>query len=364
MEVQSRSARYSSARRRLASVFATVIAVLLLSNVIGPAAATPADTPKPPAATFGIGPSDGKKLDQRPYLRYLASPGGKLSDHIAIENFGLEPITLAVYAVDAKNGNDGRIGYLPKASPGTDSAPWFHIATPGGSGHITIASRKSVILPVTLTVPSKATPGDHTAGIVVSVTSRVKGSTGPVNFEQRVALRAAVRVSGHLVARLDIDDLRAHFAGATNVLGRGKVTVRYNVHNSGNVTLGGQQRVQLKGLFGKTGVAPAIVDVPPLLPGGSAEVSVVISKVMAEFLMTARVTVTPLALAGDADPPLTDGTATTKFWAIPWIPLIILILLGLIGAVLIRLRRRRRLNPSRHSTSPESKRTITVGTSP
>src|SRR5439155_24577120 len=79
---------------------------------------------RPLPATFGIGPASAKKLDGRPLLRYLASPGGALADHVAIQNIGLKPVTLNVYVVDAVNGTDGAIGYLPRASEHTGASRW------------------------------------------------------------------------------------------------------------------------------------------------------------------------------------------------------------------------------------------------
>jgi hypothetical protein len=315
----------------------------------------------PPPATFGIGPANAKKLDGRPFLRYLASPGGALSDHVSVQNIGLKPVTLNVYVVDAVNGADGAIGYLPRASEQTGASRWVRVGIPGGLSRITIPGRSSKVLPVSMTVPSNATPGDHAAGIIASLISRVKSDTGQsVDFEQRVALRTFVRVSGELIAKLNIDKLHAKFDGATNVIGRGSVQVSYTVHNSGNVTLGGKQGIQIKGLLGATGNSPTVVDVPPLLPGGSAAVSVVVKHVMAEMLMTAKVTVKPLALAGDADPPLSDEVASTRFWAIPWIPLGTLILLILPGTWLLLARLRRgRKRAARHS-GPRPKQLLEV----
>jgi hypothetical protein len=283
-------------------------------------------------------------------LRYLSSPGGMLTDHIAVQNYGLKALTLNLYPIDAVNGHDGAIGYLPKGTPTPGASAWVRIPAVDSTAQIRIPPRTARILPIQLAVPLKAAPGDHAAGIILSLTSKVKGKTGQlVDFEQRVALRIFVRVSGDLVAKLEIEKLRARFDGALNALGRGDVKVDYTVHNSGNVTLGGTQRVQISGLLGTAGSVSTLVDVPALLPGGTVSVSTTVKHVLSVFLMAAKVTVSPLAVPGDADPPLQDGVATTKFWAVPWIPLDVALCLALGIPVLIRRRLRRRQASGRHA---------------
>jgi Mg2+/citrate symporter len=102
--------------------------------------------------------------------------------------------------------------------------------------------------------------------------------------------------------------------------------------------------------LGTTGSVSTLIDVPALLPGNRLAVSTTVKGVLAEFLMAAKVTISPLPIAGDVNPPTQDAVATTRFWAIPWIPaaVVIILLLGMLALLLIR-RKRRRAGNGRHS---------------
>jgi hypothetical protein len=323
-----------------------------------PASAAPSTSPGAPSAaapngaTFGIGPANIKKIDGRPLLSYLSSPGGQLTDHVALENFASRPVALRVYVVDAVNSADGAIGYQPRSAKRVGAASWLAVSIPHLASTVTIAPRSSRILTVSLTVPLNATPGDHAAGIIASLTSKVTSTNGQlVDFEQRVALRTFIRVSGALSPQLSIDNLRASFRGG--VTGRGDAAISYSVRNTGNVKLGGRQRITIRGLAGATGSVPALADIPILLPGGIITVSVTVPKVLEQSRMTAAVTISPLQPQGDVDPPAGQARATVTFWAIPWS------VLGALAAVLTSgglwwwLRRHRRKPASPLTSAPK-----------
>jgi hypothetical protein len=172
------------------------------------------------------------------------------------------------------------------------------------------------------------------------LTSTVSGQSQKVSFEQRVALRTYIRVSGDLKPGLEIDNLKASFQGTPNPVGTGKVSVSYTVRNSGNVKFGGRQTLSVSGLFGKTGSVTALADVPLLLPGNSMRVSAKVLDVRPGFSMHATLTVRPLQLQGDVNPPVADAIASTRFWAIPWSGLAIVVLLLILIAAALWWRRR------------------------
>lgn len=333
---------------------AALLAGALLASCVTPAAAAPAPTSPaaPPqsstagaqahkAATFGIGPADGKRIDGRPLLTYLASPGAHLTDHVAIVNLAAKSVTLNVYAADAAIGADGSFGYLAKAAPRKDASAWIKVMTPGQSPKITLAPRATVILPIIVTVPADASPGDHAAGVITSLTSKITSSKGQlIDFEQRVALRTFVRVSGPLHPQLAIEKLQVKYRDTLNPVGGGKVTVSYTVRNTGNVRLGARQQVIISGLFGTTS-AKALADVPLLLPKSSVAVSVTVPGVFPQLHMHARVVLVPLTVAGDVDPGLpTKIIISATLWAVPWALIAALVLL--LCAVLLWVWRRRR----------------------
>ena len=91
-------------------------------------------------------------------------------------------------------------------------------------------------MPFTLTVPSDATPGDHTGGVLAAVTEQRTTTNGQrVNVDRRIAARVYLRVNGPLTSSLQIDRLSAAHDGP--IVGNGTVTVTYRVRNTGNVRL-------------------------------------------------------------------------------------------------------------------------------
>jgi hypothetical protein len=306
--------------------------------------------------TFGAGPagpertkkgkvveSHGKiqyNVDGRSYFSYQAQPGSKLEDHIAILNFAYRPQKLAVYAVDATTDTSGDFAYQPRAAPRRLAGAWVSVGTPSASGFITVGPRSRTILPVHVQLPPNAPPGDHAAAIIVSLTGVIKGHGHRVNFEQRVATRLLVRVSGTLNPQLSIENLKAHFNAKVSPLAKGSVTVTYDVVNTGNAFLGAAQQVTIHGLFGGSASATSVPAVPLLLPGAHFPVKVRVSNVYPEVLDSAKVRIVPEGLQGDVNPGVHVTSASVHVWAIPWLLLIVILLV--IGYVAYRIGRRRR----------------------
>jgi hypothetical protein len=310
-----------------------VVAVLALtaaSTAASARASAPTASPKPPPAVFGLGPASAKAVDGRPYYYFLAQPGSSLSDHVAIVNIGLETLTLSVYTTDASNAPDGSFSFTTAAQRPEDVGAWVHMQIPGGGDKVVVKGRSKVILPVSMTVPANASPGDHAGALVASLQGQVRGSNGElIHLDQRVATRVFVRISGPLHPRLAVENLRATYRGSLNPFGKGAVTVSYVVHNTGNVKLGGIQHVSVRGLLGSV-AASNEPQVPLLLPGGSVQESIVVNGVLPQLWMSATVTVQPAGLTGDVNPSSATVTATTHFWAFPpWLLLVLLILIVL-----------------------------------
>ena len=304
----------------------------------------------PAPGVFGIGPAstvkgtDGRpvtKVDGRPYYFYLAQPGSTLTDLVAVVNVGSAPITLSVYATDAGNSLDGSFAFPAAAVKPVDVGTWIHLRLPHSTPTITVPGRSTTFVPVTVTVPANASPGDHAGALIASLQGEVRNSQGQlVHLDQRVATRIFLRVAGPLHPKLAIEQLAASYHGSLNPFTKGTVTVTYVVHNTGNVKLGGDQVVEVSGLFGKTRLT-AVPKVPLLLPGGSVQESVQVSGVLPQVWMTTDVTVTALALPGDVDPAAGPWTASTHFWAVPWALLILVGLILLVLALMAFERRRR-----------------------
>jgi hypothetical protein len=313
-----------------------------------PSVASATAAGQPAKATFGAGPASTTKLDGRPYFSYDASPGGVLEDHIAIVNFAAHAQTLNVYTVDAVTGASGDFVYGARSSIPKQVGAWLSVGTTAKrAGQVTIGPHKTMILPVFLHVPVKASPGDHAGAVIVSLTGLVKGKKGQlVKFEQRIATRVIIRVSGPLHPRLSIEDLHAQYLGHLNPFSDGTVKITYTVRNTGNVLLGASQGVTVHGLFGSTVHAKSVPGVPLLLPGGAYRVSAQVPGVVPEISVTATVRLEPVGLRGDVNPVLRVVTANAHLWAAPWLLVIVVIVLALVITGLIWRRRRRSKAPA------------------
>jgi hypothetical protein len=362
--IATSSRAHMQASRRCARALAILLATLgLLLGLSPDLGATPGIAPtalapgaKPPVVPFGAGPANAKGVDGRSYFLVLTAPKQGLNDHMAVVNLSLKPLTLNVYPVDALSNADGSVGFQPRTERPSDAGSWITIHTPNNRPAIVVKPRSTTILPFHIQIPAQATPGDHVAGLITSLTSKVKGPSSNTAFEQRVALRVFIRISGPLQPKLVIEQLRTTYHPTLNPFGHGSVTVSYTVRNAGNVILGGHQNVKISGLLNSR-QPKALADVPLLLPGATYSTSMRIGRLWPTFSLTGSVRITPVAQPGMVDPGLRDFTAKKDFWAIPWmlILLIVVLVLAVTGTWWWRRHRRRRTQPP----SPGQKMALT-----
>jgi hypothetical protein len=361
------------ARLPLGAMLAGLMLAGIISSAAVPAAAAPSSArsvttkstaaavtaSSPSAAFFGIGPASATKIDGRPYFAWAITPRGVLKDYAAVVNFGAQPVTVQVFATNAENLAHGATGFKSQGQSAGGPASWITLGLPGGSSTVRLAPRSDVIVPIRVQVPANAPPGDHEGAIVASLTSTIQSKNhAKVHLVQQVASRVLLRVSGPLHPGLSITGVSVGFQDPLNPLASGEATLRFTVRNSGNVLLGGRQRVTVHGLFGSSESARGVVTIPAMLPGGSDAQSLTVRGVYPELLMHADVTIAPLAVSGEVDPGLTNYSTSAGFWAIPWIPLAVLILIAA-GVVAFIFRRRFRRRPPAVEKGPEPVKTTT-----
>ncbi|MFJ7073078.1 WxL protein peptidoglycan domain-containing protein [Streptomyces sp. NPDC098781] len=343
----------TSARRIAAVLAACLLAVLPATHA---SAGAPGDGGQgsPGRTTFGVQPSAAKKPDARPNFSYGATPGALVKDHIAVFNYGTKPLTLRVYAQDAFTTADGGFDLFAAKHKPTDAGSWIELR----KDQVKIPARSRVIVPFTLTVPAKATPGDHTAGIVASLSAAGADDKGSkVALDQRVGARVYLRVAGALTPRLAVEDLRTVYDGTANPFGTGSATVTYTVRNTGNVRLAAHQTVTVRDGLGGTAEVSGPRDLPELLPGDSVAVTAKATGVLPAFRDTTSVTIDPEPVRGDIQHRILPRvTATEAFTAVPWAFLALLLVLATaVTLVLIRRHRRRRSRsaPARSVSRPK-----------
>ncbi|WP_257141869.1 hypothetical protein [Streptomyces sp. sk226] len=194
----------------LVAVLTAVFAALLHALTPFPAAAAAADTaagaaPGGAPADWAARPGGGAgDRDARPYVYLEGTPGTALQDRLAVTNSGRAPLTVRLRG-------DGRAGAWARFADDT----------------VTVPPRTRAEVPLALTVPPAATPGDASGELV---------ATGR-GAEVRVPVR--VRIGGPTLAALTVEDVE--IAGGA---------IRYALVNRGNALLRPRLAVRVEGVFG------------------------------------------------------------------------------------------------------------------
>jgi hypothetical protein len=338
------------------------IPTLLMSPAEAAAAPSPTTVPgKPPApeakrnvATFGTQTSSATKPDSRGIYSFASTPGGRVEDHVALQNYSTQPISLIVRGTDAVNTPQGGFAAKPVNERSTEVGTW--VALPTSDLTVTVPARSYRIIPFEIVVPQNATPGDHIGVITATLESAIISPSGQrEHLLQTVGSRIFIRVSGPLHPGFTVSGLTVSYQGTADPIGTGLAKLTYEVKNTGNVALGGRQTVYVSGLFGSKKVASRVAEVQLLLPGFSVHQTVTIKGIFPEVLDKGHVSISPLYIPGSAQPISGPYTAAVSFWAVPWtlVAIVVAIIIIIILLLLWRRRRRRRKGVGRKGGKPQ-----------
>jgi hypothetical protein len=303
----------------------------------------------PNPASWSVQASNTSGPDGRESFAYAVDPGTQISDYVAVSNQGSTPQTFTLYATDGINEfSTGAFSLLPSSSPPKDSGSWVKLSQPSVTLQPGIQSR----IPFTMLVPSDATPGDHTAGIVASITQKSTDKKGKsIVLEERVGARIYLAVSGALKPAVAAVGLVSGFTSPWNPFSGGSSGLDYAVTNIGNSRVDVKQSLAIRGIFG---IPLATFDAGRLknvLPGQSVHMKLDRSGIAPLFMLWSQVTLTPVAPTdrivesslrkADGSPatprPASKYTtvyAETLTGALPWTMLLLLLVLGA-GAYLL-----------------------------
>ncbi|GAA3819167.1 hypothetical protein CSO01_05140 [Cellulomonas soli] len=360
----------------------TARAVLAIAALLGVAtllATAPAQADEAPAddsqVTWSVQPSTPAGPDGRTRFDFAVDPGTTISDWVSVANWSTHEVSFQVYAADATTDYDtGAFTLIGADQASTDLGAWTSVdsatsvcaegdtACLAGLGvTVTLAAGTSQDIPVTITVPHDATPGDHAAGIVASFRSEASDAQGSaVQVEQRVGTRIYLRVGGALAPAVGVSGVVAGYDGSANPVGTGTGTVGFDLTNTGNVRLDATPSVRLTGPFGLDLGTVTLDAVTDLVPGATTHVTAEVPGVPPLLLLTAEVTVTPVV--AEADGAATAATGSARAWAVPWalLGLVALVVAG-ITLTLAQRRRARRLLAEELATYTEQVRAEALG---
>lgn len=316
---------------------ALAVTTLLATVVLAPAAPGQAQEqpplPAPPApedqivqswALFPTGSDDPDQPSNRPNLSYEVPAGETIEDSVTVANYGSVPLTLRIYASDAFNNPEGGFDVLSGDEVPTGAGSWVSVLTE----FVTVPAGTQSIVPITITVPIDASPGDHVGAVLASL--RVPGTApdgNTVTLDQRTGTRLYMRVDGPLNPELAVENLQTDYNPTANPLS-GSADVSYRIVNRGNVRLQGTQQLSVGGPFGIGRTTLPAEDIPELLPGEGYDVTATVEGVPATVAAFTEVTLTPEALGPDVGE-LSESKGTSISLALPVTVLAILLALGL-----------------------------------
>ncbi|QEO14202.1 hypothetical protein FLP10_07060 [Agromyces intestinalis] len=315
----------------------SIAAALLMASVsIAPAEAV-VRAEDEAGIRWAVAPAPAADGGARQVLLIDAQPGETLSDTVDVSNLGASALTLDVYATDALNTESGDFTLLPASEPPQDAGTWISL----DAGRVEVAPATAVRIPITISVPDDATPGDHAAGIVASrFVAGPAGGSG-LAVDQRVGTRVFVRVAGALAPGFELTISGVDYNPWLFPVANPAARVDYEIRNTGNVALGGDLGGRLTGPFGlPLGGGPS-APVPLVLPGQSVHGTLSSSDALPIGLLDAAVTLT-----SDTETPFGTVDAvivetSQRVPAVPWV--VVVILLAGVAALVVRgVRRRRR----------------------
>jgi hypothetical protein len=310
-----------------------------------PAPSTGVPAPKPGTITWAVQPSSAQGPDGRAAFSYNNLKAGTIAhDYVGVTNFSGTPVTFDLYPTDAFNNDTGALDLLPAADKPKDVGSWISI----NKTSVTLQPGERVNEPFTLTIPASAAPGDHTGGIIASVSVDAKNDKGEVvKVDRRLAAPLYLRVAGDLMPALAIESVSSAYHGSANPFRGGGVDVTYTVHNTGNVRLDLSQDVSAKGLFGFSVASLTLKPLKDLLPGATYHATVHLTNVFPLGPMSVHISGKPTQPAGIPAAAINPQAVSfdASMWATPW--LLILILVLIVGVLvglwwLLRWRRGRR----------------------
>ncbi|MFC7219095.1 WxL protein peptidoglycan domain-containing protein [Streptomyces polyrhachis] len=275
------------------------------------------------------GEQPGKITD----FRLTADQGQVFQEKIAILNHTDAPKTFLVYAADAYNtARDGGLAVKDMEEKQKGVGSWIELKRT----KVTVAPKKEVEIPFTLTVPARAEPGDHVGAVLAMDEKTSKSETdSSVKVRRSVGTRVYVSVAGTRTTELSLENVRFDYDPPL-IPGTGEpATIRYTLVNSGNVMIKPLMDLKSKGFLGRSALSLDDRQLPTeLLPG--QRVDIVQEWKSPPFLDFGDIEV----IAGDAEGEQVK-TVTLSYSTTNWISVTLLVVLLVLAVVGIFLYRRR-----------------------
>lgn len=301
----------------------------------------PSEGPVPGAPgvyTWSVRPKPTVEEPQRENFSYDVAAGTTIKDEFEIRNFGVETVTLSVYASDAINSETQAIDLLAAGINPEDVGDWITLER----NRVRVEPGEKELIPFTMEIPRGVESGDHTGGIVSSLVYEGTADGEPIRVDRRLGSRVQVRIDGPLRPAMTISNFKVRYDNSLNPLGPGDAVATYTMTNIGNVRFGVDQKIKFTSPLGLPSKTARPDPVAELLPGNSVQMVEHVSGVWPTFWDNAKLTLVPIPVRdGDTFEPKLARSASTGTWAIPWATIVLIVVI-LIGRQLHRRIKRNR----------------------
>jgi len=311
------------------ALLALPLVALFVVALAPPLAAQAAD-----GASWSVAPQAEADGTPRPRFEYAVEPGQVVADAFQVRNDGAAPLTLAIYASDAFTTREGNIDLLPAGEPATDAGSWVSL----DAAQVVLQPGETATVPFSLGIPADARPGDHTAGIVASLTS--DDPEAQVQVDRRLGSRMYIRVAGELAPAVEVSAVSVDYSGMWNPLALGELTATYSLRNTGDTRVTAVTSLDVSGPFGAAAASTSELQLNEVLPGSEIDVTQQLSGVGALLWLTGAVDVRPSSVGLGAGP-LEAVEETFSIAAVPVALLLILLGVALIVVAIVVVVRRR-----------------------
>ena len=214
--------------------------------------------------SFGIRPAHGSDPNLPGYFVHTLAPGALMTDEALAVNSGDVPVTVRLYAADAITAINGGTGFANDGEEKNGVARWLSLPMK----QLSLQPHETKTVPFLITVPSDASPGQHTAGLVLEA---VAGSAVPasgnagtgftVNVVRRAGVAVLIDVPGYNAAGLEITGVCLRQQDKQH-----GATFEVAVRNTGNIFVRGQGSLVIRDREG-TELAAIPINMDTVLAG-------------------------------------------------------------------------------------------------
>jgi hypothetical protein len=214
--------------------------------------------------SFGIKPAHGSDPNLPGYFVHTLAPGALITDEALAVNSGDVPVTVRLYAADAITAINGGTGFANDGEEKNGVARWLSLPMK----QLSLQPHETKTVPFLITVPSDASPGQHTAGLVLEA---VAGSAVPasgnagtgftVNVVRRAGVAVLIDVPGYNAAGLEITGVCLRQQDKQH-----GATFEVAVRNTGNIFVRGQGSLVIRDREG-TELAAIPINMDTVLAG-------------------------------------------------------------------------------------------------